>query len=161
MVGITPAPLFHRSAAIPVLTGPEARRGPKKRFASGRCPQEKWISSENCTAFLTIIQRWGILFNAVTGAAPGWPEIIRMGGRLAPGCVRNESCSGIEVVITALTRNQVYQQWYRGFESHPLRHAAASVISLAATFFKITAHSFCRSRCPRRQSILTLQRENL
>ncbi len=29
--------------------------------------------------------------------------------------------SGIEAVITALTRNQVYQQWYRGFESHPLR----------------------------------------
>ena len=35
--------------------------------------------------------------------------------------VGNQSCSGIEVVITALTRNQVYQQWYRGFESHPLR----------------------------------------
>ena len=30
-------------------------------------------------------------------------------------------CSGIEVVITALTRNQVYPQGYRGFESHPLR----------------------------------------
>ena len=30
--------------------------------------------------------------------------------------------SGIEVVITALTRNQVYPQGYRGFESHPLRH---------------------------------------
>ena len=30
-------------------------------------------------------------------------------------------CSGIEVVITALTRNQVYRQRYRGFESHPLR----------------------------------------
>ena len=29
--------------------------------------------------------------------------------------------SGIEVVITALTRNQVYRQRYRGFESHPLR----------------------------------------
>ncbi len=36
-----------------------------------------------------------------------------------------EICSGIEVVITALTRNQVYQQWYRGFESHPLRHVGA------------------------------------
>lgn len=34
---------------------------------------------------------------------------------------RKGLCSGIEVVITALTRNQVYQQWYRGFESHPLR----------------------------------------
>ena len=30
--------------------------------------------------------------------------------------------SGIEVVITALTRNQVYRQRYRGFESHPLRY---------------------------------------
>ena len=36
--------------------------------------------------------------------------------------VGNQSCSGIEAVITSLTRNQVYQQWYRGFESHPLRH---------------------------------------
>ena len=26
------------------------------------------------------------------------------------------------MVITALTRNQVYRQRYRGFESHPLRH---------------------------------------
>ena len=33
----------------------------------------------------------------------------------------NSICSGIEVVITALTRNQVYRQRYRGFESHPLR----------------------------------------
>ena len=38
------------------------------------------------------------------------------------GSVLSCLCSGIEVVITALTRNQVYQQWYRGFESHPLRH---------------------------------------
>ena len=28
----------------------------------------------------------------------------------------------IEVVITASTRNRVYQKWYRGFESHLLRH---------------------------------------
>ena len=34
---------------------------------------------------------------------------------------RKGLCSGIEVVITALTRNQVYPQGYRGFESHPLR----------------------------------------
>ena len=34
----------------------------------------------------------------------------------------NRIRSGIEVVITALTRNQVYRQRYRGFESHPLRH---------------------------------------
>ena len=33
--------------------------------------------------------------------------------------------SGIEVVITALTRNQVYRQRYRGFESHPLRQKKA------------------------------------
>ena len=29
--------------------------------------------------------------------------------------------TGIEVVITALTRNQVYPHGYRGFESHPVR----------------------------------------
>ena len=39
--------------------------------------------------------------------------------------VGNQSCSGIEAVITSLTRNQVYQQWYRGFESHPLRQSRA------------------------------------
>ena len=34
----------------------------------------------------------------------------------------SQTRTGIEAVITALTRNQVYQQWYRGFESHPVRH---------------------------------------
>ena len=32
------------------------------------------------------------------------------------------------MVITALTRNQVYRQRYRGFESHPLRHRKSSVV---------------------------------
>ena len=36
--------------------------------------------------------------------------------------------SGIEVVITALTRNQVYRQRYRGFESHPLRHNRTPIL---------------------------------
>ena len=50
--------------------------------------------------------------------------------------------SGIEVVITALTRNQVYQQWYRGFESHPLRQRSRQISTrnlstspFAETFF--------------------------
>ena len=31
----------------------------------------------------------------------------------------------IEVVVTGLTRNQLYLFWYRGFESHRLRHIMA------------------------------------
>ena len=31
------------------------------------------------------------------------------------------------MVITALTRNQVYRQRYRGFESHPLRQKCFTV----------------------------------
>ena len=43
----------------------------------------------------------------------------------------NLICSGIEVVITALTRNQVYWQQYRGFESHPLRQKRNTFCLLA------------------------------
>mgnify|MGYP000112873068 CR=1 FL=1 len=46
-------------------------------------------------------------------------------------CAMIESASpwsGIEVVITALTRNQVYRQRYRGFESHPLRQLNPHVL---------------------------------
>ena len=38
------------------------------------------------------------------------------------------------MVITALTRNQVYQQWYRGFESHPLRQFVWKVPNLQVQF---------------------------
>ena len=31
------------------------------------------------------------------------------------------------MVITALTRNQVYRQRYRGFESHPLRQKGTAL----------------------------------
>ena len=44
-------------------------------------------------------------------------------------------CSGIEVVITALTRNQVYPQGYRGFESHPLRQLRNSPYRCASRPF--------------------------
>ena len=47
---------------------------------------------------------------------------------------RNCIWSGIEVVITALTRNQVYRQRYRGFESHPLRHRRRGLRKFATTF---------------------------
>ena len=36
--------------------------------------------------------------------------------------------TGIEVVITALTRNQVYPQGYRGFESHPVRQKSTVIL---------------------------------
>ena len=39
------------------------------------------------------------------------------------------------MVITALTRNQVYQQWYRGFESHPLRQKPEERIFAFFRFF--------------------------
>ena len=39
------------------------------------------------------------------------------------------------MVITALTRNQVYQQWYRGFESHPLRQRGIIRASRKAEMF--------------------------
>ena len=56
--------------------------------------------------------------------SPDWgkffPPPLQRRGKC--GIIENGSCSGIEVVITALTRNQVYPQGYRGFESHPLRH---------------------------------------
>lgn len=42
------------------------------------------------------------------------------------------------MVITALTRNQVYQQWYRGFESHPLRqNRVVSLKKVAALFISL------------------------
>ena len=55
--------------------------------------------------------------------SPDWgkffPPLLQRRGK--GGIIENGSWSGIEVVITALTRNQVYPQGYRGFESHPLR----------------------------------------
>ena len=45
--------------------------------------------------------------------------------------------SGIEVVITALTRNQVYRQRYRGFESHPLRQTTSIPIRGWMLFFVV------------------------
>ncbi len=51
---------------------------------------------------------------------------------MSPSNGTNFIRSGIEVVITALTRNQVYRQRYRGFESHPLRQKKAAV---KAAFF--------------------------
>ena len=43
-----------------------------------------------------------------------------------------ETWTGIEVVITALTRNQVYPQGYRGFESHPVRQTGIAVLTKTA-----------------------------
>ena len=40
---------------------------------------------------------------------------------------RNYIGSGIEVVITGLTRNQFAGNTARGFESHPLRHCRQSL----------------------------------
>ena len=55
----------------------------------------------------------------------GGKQAAQMGRKsgLAPPHIR----SGIEVVITALTRNQVYRQRYRGFESHPLRQISCLI----------------------------------
>ena len=46
--------------------------------------------------------------------------------------------TGIEVVITALTRNQVVRQRARGFESHPVRHKR-TVILIELPFFSFYA----------------------
>ena len=58
--------------------------------------------------------------------------------------------SGIEAVITALTRNQVYQQWYRGFESHPLRQRKSTARSVV--FFRWHRYSAGGIRKGRRRS---------
>ena len=52
--------------------------------------------------------------------------------------------SGLEVVITALTRNQVYRQRYRGFESHPLRHSEMTFVCQMTAYIS-TAKVFLRS----------------
>ena len=38
------------------------------------------------------------------------------------------------MVITALTRNQVYRQRYRGFESHPLRQKQRNAFGRSSVF---------------------------
>ena len=38
------------------------------------------------------------------------------------------------MVITALTRNQVYPQGYRGFESHPVRHKSTEIYLILVSF---------------------------
>lgn len=54
------------------------------------------------------------------------------------------------MVITALTRNQVYRQRYRGFESHPLRQTTSIPIRGWMLFFccgwdsKVGALATCR-----------------
>lgn len=59
--------------------------------------------------------------------------------------------SGIEVVITALTRNQVYRQRYRGFESHPLRQIESALIShswnLSVRFFYVSIFLCFNNHC--------------
>ena len=62
--------------------------------------------SENSTVCLTIIQRWGILFNAATEALLGRLEIMRVKRTASTRRHLESICSGIEVVITGLTRNQ-------------------------------------------------------
>ena len=52
----------------------------------------------------------------------------------------------IEVVITALTRNQVYTWVYRGFESLSLRHLGTEIVDFSAFFIHIT--SFTRYYSP-------------
>ena len=48
------------------------------------------------------------------------------------------------MVITALTRNQVYRQRYRGFESHPLRQLVANYAGSRRLFYaaheKVISH---------------------
>ncbi len=66
---------------------------------------------------------------------------------------REGFCSGIEVVITALTRNQVYPQGYRGFESHPLRQLRNSPYRCASRperggKLRRTGNSFAFTREP-------------
>ena len=49
------------------------------------------------------------------------------------------------MVITGLTRNQLYLHWYRGFESHPLRHVGTS---FARSDFLLHKKSVTRSTVP-------------
>ena len=54
--------------------------------------------------------------------------------------------TGIEVVITALTRNQVVSQEARGFESHPVRQKGTTA-HVAVVPFCIPRGGFERERC--------------
>ena len=54
--------------------------------------------------------------------------------------------TGIEVVITALTRNQVVSQEARGFESHPVRQKGTTA-RVAVVLFCIPRGGFERERC--------------
>ena len=55
---------------------------------------------------------------------------------------KNLIWTGIEVVITALTRNQVVAQAARGFESHPVRQNALELNNSKAFFISCVLRSF-------------------
>ncbi len=56
--------------------------------------------------------------------------------------------TGIEEVITALTRNQVVAQAARGFESHPVRQIGHKPHSYAVCVFLYTFFIFFTSKSP-------------
>ncbi|MDE6280483.1 MAG: hypothetical protein K2M15_01610 [Oscillospiraceae bacterium] len=57
---------------VTILGGADSGKAAKELMLSARpLPSGKWILSENGTATLTIIRRWGILFNTVAEAALG------------------------------------------------------------------------------------------
>ena len=56
----------------------------------------------------------------------------RGGSRGARSAAFVSTWTGIEVVITALTRNQVVSQEARGFESHPVRQNRIAILTKIA-----------------------------
>ena len=70
----------------------------------------------------------------------GSAKIVPVVGQ--PSCPADHTWTGIEVVITALTRNQVVAQAARGFESHPVRQLQGFCYEQKPCFFMSSLKKF-------------------